>query len=147
MRIDVLLDELDKDLVIQPDELGKESTNIPFLHNKYYRKLVVEKRHLREANDLFAELKSKKFLWYSGKLSTEELKKEGWQPYPHVLHKVQIPLLMDGDADLNQTKKMLEEQEEVVTYLLESLKMICSRHWQIKNGIEWAKFMSGVGGA
>ena len=89
-------------------------------------------------------LRKNKFRYYRGEMSREDLTNLGWDQWQGVKPlKNEMDEFLTGDDDLNKVQMRLEYLNTVV-YLLESIMgQIKSREWQIKNGIEWKKFLAG----
>ena len=51
---------------------------------------------------------------------------------------------LQGDSDLVQMEQKVEYLNTIVYFLEEVLRQIRSRDYQIKNGIEWKKFLVGM---
>ncbi len=52
-------------------------------------------------------------------------------------------MYLDSDNDMIMMKQKITYQEEKVFYLESVIKEIGQRNWEIRNGIEWRKFVSG----
>tara|TARA_Y100001973_G_scaffold74106_1_gene108126 strand:+ start:2228 stop:2518 length:291 start_codon:yes stop_codon:yes gene_type:complete len=85
-----------------------------------------------------------KWEYYSGKMSEEELQSREWEPFDLKILKQDLDKYLDGDADLILEKQKITYQEEKVSYLESVLKSINNRNWEIKNAIEWRKFLNGT---
>ncbi|HIJ10474.1 TPA: recombination mediator protein UvsY, partial [Candidatus Woesearchaeota archaeon] len=85
-----------------------------------------------------------KWEYYTGKLSMEELDELGWQPFQKKILRGDLDKYLDSDSELIAKNHCLIFQEEKVKYLDVIVKSFNSRHWKIRNAIEWRKFVSGV---
>ena len=93
----------------------------------------------------FHQLRRLKIRYYNGELGREELEEQGWEQYQGVkpIKSAQDDLL-HGDDDLIKHTVRISYLEDMV-YATESImKSISSRGWDIKNSIEWKKFISGA---
>jgi len=90
-------------------------------------------------------LRKNKFRYYRGEMSREELAELGWQPYQLIKPlKNEMDEFLQGDQDLIALTTKIEYLE-TMGYLLEGiLGQIKARDWQLKNGIEWKKFLAGM---
>lgn len=143
MDFDKLKKMAEKDSVVDGTELDIESMKLPQLHNKYLNLLQDEKLILRrlmtEKNTLFRL----KWEYYTGKMDKDELDKHGWQPFQLNVLKKDINIYLDSDKDLNLIRDRIAYHEVVLGFLEEVLKELNTRHWKIRNAIEWRKFTSG----
>jgi hypothetical protein len=93
----------------------------------------------------FHALRRLKIRYYNGELSREELQEHDWDQYQGIkpIKSVQDDLL-HGDDDLIKMTVRISYLEDMV-YACESImKSISGRGWDIKNSIEWKKFISGA---
>ena len=142
--VDELLDEWDKDSVMDDNHISDESIRVPKLHAKYIRYLMQAKLKVTKYQNDFNVLKKTKFRYYRGELSKEELIELNWSQWQGVKPmKNEMDQFLDGDTDLNNMKVKIEYLQTMV-YLLESiLGQIKGRDWQIRNIIEYKKFIAG----
>jgi hypothetical protein len=138
------LNEWDKDSILDGDRADAESVNVPKLHSKYIRYLMESKLRITKLESQYNQLKKTKFRYYRGELSREELKELGWDQWQGAKPmKNEMDQFLDGDAELNSMNVKLEYIQSMV-YLLESiLDQIKGRNWQIRNIIEYKKFLAG----
>jgi len=93
MNIEDLRTMVKSDLVINENDLHTESLNTPQLHNKYLifhenSKLELEKLEFQEKI-----LKRNKWLYYTGKLGDDDMKRLNWEPFEYTILKTDIPIL------------------------------------------------------
>ena len=132
------------DIGIDETDLNSESLKTPQLHNKY---LVMHENSKLELEKLsFQEkvMKRDKWLYYSGKMGDDDLKRNNWDPFEHVILKTDIPMFLDSDIEMQQIRAKISLQTSVVSYLEQVIKIITGRQWNIKSAIEWIKFTQGV---
>lgn len=144
MDIESLREMVKKDIFIDETDLNSESLKTPQLHNKYLimhenSKLELEKLSFQEKI-----MKRDKWLYYSGKMGDDDLKRKDWDPFEHVILKTDIPMFMDADIDLQKLRAKISLQNSVVSYLEQVIKIITGRQWNIKSAIEWIKFTQGI---
>jgi hypothetical protein len=143
----MLFDDIKKmaeiDLKFNESELDTESLRIPQLHGKYLNLLYDEKLVLRKWKNELSSLAKLKWEYYTGKMSEEDLKKYGWEPFSLRILKQDVELYMESDSDLNGRRDRVFVQEEKVNYLESILKMISSRQYHIRDAITWRKFING----
>jgi hypothetical protein len=144
MTIEEILKEWDIDSEMDDNHIDNESIKVPKLHAKYIRHLIQAKLKNTKIQNEFNLLKKTKFRYYRGELSREELTELNWQQWQGVKPmKNEMEQFLDGDTDLNNIKVKIEYLNSMV-YLLESiLGQIKARDWQLKNVLEYKKFIAG----
>tara|TARA_B100001059_G_C17692133_1_gene505529 strand:- start:657 stop:947 length:291 start_codon:yes stop_codon:yes gene_type:complete len=85
-----------------------------------------------------------KWEYYTGKMPEESLKELNWQPFQLKVLKQDIDKYLESDDDLILIQHKLTYQQEKVSYLESIVKSISQRNWEIRNAIEWRKFINGV---
>jgi hypothetical protein len=139
------LDEIqllwEQDSIIDQDNLHDESIKIPALHAKYYKLYnnILLLRKLEE--NKYKILKKEKWMYYSGKAEPEVYKEN---PFDHKVLKPDIDKYMDADEDILKSISKMEYYQTMLNYLDSILKIIINRSYQIKNSIEFLKFISGI---
>lgn len=131
------------DSKIDRTNLDGESLKIPELHNKYYKIYIREKFKLKSDESNFKEFYKLKHEYYTGKLSGEELKEHGWEPFQFVL-KGDLQIYIDADKDISQRLIEIEVQREKVKFLEGIIHNLNNRSFLIKNAIEFIKFSNGA---
>jgi hypothetical protein len=145
MNIEEIQDSWEADSAIDDNYLGEASTNTPKLHAKYIKLLIGTKlKHTKYKTD-YNVVRKNKFRYYRGELSRQELQDLGWEQWQGVKPlKNEMDEFLSGDDDLNKMGVRIEYLEAMI-YLLESiLGQIRSRDYQVKNGIEWKRFLAGM---
>lgn len=129
-----------QDSIIDPDNLHQEAIKIPQLHGKYHQILnnvfVLKKQKEAEYKRLYKE----KWLYFSGKADPEVYTEK---PFLHKIMKSDVNLYLEADDELNKLKNMLEYYSHVLKYLEDILKQIHNRTFQIRDSIEFSKFIAG----
>lgn len=144
MTLDQIAEEWRKDSSIDTTELGVESLRIPELHSKYLKIFFDERRRLKgyefQSKDVFL----KKYEYFNGRMSREELEENGWEPFVKKLMKNEIDMYLDSDKEIININMRIVNQKEKIDFVEEVLKNINQRNFQIKNAIDWKKFTNGV---
>lgn len=129
-----------EDSKIDPDNLHEESLKIPLLHSKYHdiQNLFYQKKKNIEIeyNNLYTE----KTLYYTGKADPDVYNKNPW---PHKVLKNDVHLYLNYDEELVKLKTKLDYYGYLMSYLTDILKMIHNRSFQIRDSIEFSKFIAG----
>lgn len=144
MNIEQIKQLVEQELGIDPTELGDESLRVPKLHSKFMNIFHDESLLLRKYESEWRTLRKQKWEYYNGKMSQEDLKELGWEPFGHRILRQDIDIYMDSDPDMSKLNAKIELQKAKVDYLDATIKSINNRQWMIRNAIEWKKFMSGV---
>lgn len=144
MNLNDILDQWDIDCVINENQLGDASLQAAKLHSKYLRHLMDAKGRKTKAEADYQILRKTKFRYYRGEMPRSELQTYGWEPYQYTKPlKNEMEEILRGDSDLS---KLLYRYNPIssVVYALESImNQIKARDWQIKNAIEFKKFLAG----
>ena len=141
MTLDELQKQAEKDLKIDDLELGDESLKSATLHQKYLN-IYNTFRQLHLLSDgQYRVLLRKKWEYYSGK-SDPEIYREN--PFDHKILKQDVPIYLESDQELVKAKQKVEYNKICMDSCERILKQIQSRGWDIKNAIEWRKFVDGA---
>ena len=143
MNFEDLKRHTERDMKVDDTQLDLESLKIPQLHNKYLNFLQEERFNLKKMGFDFSSLRRSKWEYYTGKMSEEDLEEKGWEPFDLKILKADIDMYLDSDNDMILMKQKITYQEEKVFYLESVIKEIGQRNWEIRNAIEWRKFVSG----
>jgi len=133
-----------KDLEIDQTALDAESSRTPQVHNKYLVMFMDEKLKLKRMENELSVLRRNKWLYYTGRMSKEELDQHGWEPFELNILKTEADELIEADSDWIKLDEKVAFQQEKVDYLENIVKIINNRQWQIRAIIDWIKFTQGV---
>lgn len=133
----------EKDSIIDPDNLHTESLKIPALHAKYfdiYNNTILLKK---KAEQQRKNIRHERYEYYSGKSDPETYTEN---PFPKKIRdKDTLQKYLDADEKLSSVSLKNDYYDTMIFYIDNILKMIHNRTYQIKNAIEYQKFMSGLG--
>jgi len=135
---------VEQDLEIDDTELGAEALKSPQLHNKYLCFLLDEKNNLHSMEIYLRNLEKDKWLYYTGKMSSEQLKEKGWEPFDLAIIKQDVDLFINSDKEYADKLLKVNLQKEKVNYLENVVKIMSNRAWNVKSAIEWNKFTQGI---
>ena len=144
MNLDELKVMIKKDLDIDQTALDAETSRTPQLHNKYLVMFMDEKIKLKRKNSELSVLRRNKWLYYTGRMSQEELTQFGWEPFELNILKTEADDMIESDVDYIKASEKVNFQEEKVSYLESVIKIVQNRQWQIRAMIDWLKFTQGV---
>lgn len=145
MRLTELQDEWERDAPIDITNLGKEASRVPILHSKYVTLLSRSKLQLRKAESDYLNTRRKKYKYYRGEMTREELEHEGWTQFQgNKPLKNEMDEFLACDEDLIYLQDKVEYFKTVQFTLEQILRSINSRTWDVKSSIEWTKFTNGM---
>ena len=84
-----------------------------------------------------------KWLYYTGKMSMEELEEREWEPFALNILKQDLDKFIDSDDEIVVLSNKVEYQKEKVEYLKSVVKTMSDRQWYIRSAIDWIKFTNG----
>jgi len=144
MKLNEIQEMWEQDAPIDDTNLGEASTNVPKLHAKYLNLLSNAKLNMRNAESKYLKLRAKKFRYYRGEMSKQELEQESWEQWQGVKPlKNEMEEFLLGDEDLISSQDRFEYYKIMVGHLESIIKSINSRTWDIKSAIDWQKFTQG----
>ena len=140
ITLDDVQHEWTTDSKIDPELLDEESIKIPQLHSKYLKYLSDVKLLKIKKEMEYKVLLREKFEYYTGK-ADEEIYKE--KPFDLKILKQDLSLYMESDTDIQALLARINYYEEIMFFLDKVLHCLNNRGFQIKNSIDWQKFMQG----
>lgn len=130
-----------EDSKIDEDILDVESLKIPQLHSKYLNFLSDFKLLKTQKEYEYKDLYRQKWEYYSGR-SDLEIYKEN--PFDLKVLKQDLPIYLESDKELQKMQYKISYYKEMISFLEKVLENINIRGFQIKNCIDWQKFMQGM---
>ena len=140
MTLEELHQQADVDLKIDDTELDLESIRTPQLHNKYLKLFTKYSLQLKKAKDDYDGLYKEKWEYYTGKASPDTYREK---PFDIKVLKSDVYIYLNADEELQKLGQRIEYLKIVVVYLERVLREINNRNWNIRNTIEWKKFLHG----
>ena len=147
MNLDDILSEWTIDSEINEMALDDASRDSAKLHSKYLSKYMTAKLHLKTKEQSLQTLLKKKWLYYNGKMTADQIESEGWEFDPFHGMKVlkgDMEYYYNADEDIQKTIMQIEYRKALVDTLKEIMNNIQWRHQNIGNMIKWRQFVSGV---
>ena len=145
MNLENLKAEVKKDLTIDKTDLASESIRIPQIHNKYLNFLMNDRLLLSKFDSDLVKLRHKKWLYYTGKMSQEELDELGWDPFDLTVLKTDIDKFVNADDDVILLQHKVVLLREKVNYLEGVMKAINNLNWNIRSAIDWMRMTEFAG--
>jgi hypothetical protein len=143
LNIESIVKEWDKDCKIDETELGRESTKIPVVHNKYIKIFMGERIAMYKLRAESKRVRKTLIEYYMGELDDDELSDLGRDQFFKRLLKNEVDAYIESDELMIETNLKLGLQEEKISYLEAIIRNINNRGFQIKSAIDWAKFTTG----
>jgi len=141
-NLEKILKMWEEDAVIDQTEPSKELIKIPVYHSKYLKILTAHKIASKKAHYDYLRMKKVKWEYFTGKLSKEELEKNGWEPFQFAL-KSDISTYMEADSDLIRLLEKKVYHDECVSVIEAIMNELKQRTWQLRDFISWEKFING----
>jgi hypothetical protein len=144
MKLEDIYDMWEKDAKYDDLALDADSLNISSLHAKYNRLLSETRSQLRSAmikkKSHYSTLRD----YYLGNLNNpEDLERINRAPFLNKVLKNEVQGYIDSDGDLIRIDERIALLEEKVEVIMEIMKCIHKRSFDIKHAIEWRKFTQG----
>ena len=133
-------EEWKKDSVMDEDLLDNESIKIPQLHSKYLNYLSDIRLIKIKKEQEYKKLLRDKFEYYTGKAEDEVYQQN---PFNLKILKQYVQLYIDSDEHIQKSLNILNYYKEMIFVLESILSNINTRGFQIKNSIDWQKFIQG----
>lgn len=145
MKLSEIQEEWTKDAPINETNLGHEAARVPILHAKYITVLSRTKLQLRKAESDYFNTRRLKYRYYRGEMTRDELEQEGWNQFQgNKPLKNEMDELLQCDEHLVALEDKVEYFKTMIYTLEQIIRSLNSRTWDIKSGIEWAKFTNGM---
>jgi hypothetical protein len=133
----------EKDSQLDKDNLHDESLNIPVLHAKYHELFNNTLLLRKKAEQQRKNIRHERYEYFSGKADPDVYVEN---PFPKKIRdKDTMQKYLDADEKLSQINLKIDYYETQLNYIESILKQISNRTYQIKNAIEWSKFIAGYG--
>ena len=140
--LEQVLKKWESDAVMDQTEPSKELLKVPKLHSAYLQILTKHRIAAKKAHFDYLRMRKIKWEYYTGKMSKEELEEYGWEPFQFAL-KSDITTYLEADKDLIKLLEKKVYHEETVSVIDSIMNEIKQRTWQLKEFINWEKFVSG----
>ena len=146
MNLERILEEWKTDSRIEMNALDASSVQTTMLHAKYLELHATAKIRLKDAEFKQSILMKNKWLWYSGKLSKEEIERFGWDYDPYEGLKIlkgDMAHFVEADKELQESEAKIEYLKVTIDTLKDILENLKWRHQTIRNTLEFKKFEAG----
>ena len=146
MNLETVLEMWKKDSEIPQYNLDETSRQTPTLHAKYMEFMSIARLQMKKAEMDQKTLLKKKWLYYNGKMTQEQIEKEGWDFDPFEGLKVlkgEMDYYYDSDPEIQKSEEKIQYWKTVIETLTEIIDNLKWRHQTISNIIKWKQFESG----
>ena len=146
MNLESVLEMWKKDSEIPQYNLDETSRQTPTLHAKYMEFMSIARLQLKKAEMDQKTLLKKKWLYYNGKMTQEQIEAEGWDFDPFEGLKVlkgEMDYYYDADSDIQKSEEKITYYKTYIETLTEIINVLKWRHSTIKNIIDWRRFEAG----
>ena len=132
------------------DEINLDETSIKSakLHAKYLQLLSIAKLRLKKKEMEFDAMKKDKWLYFEGKMTKDQMDERGWKYDPFDGGTKPMKSNMDyyykSDSDLTRLQSQIDYQKTLIDTLIDIMDNIKWRHQNIRNIIDWKRFVSGA---
>jgi len=144
MKIDEIREMVSIDSKINHGSLDTEALIIPQTHNKYLCIFMDEKLVLAKLESDLRIMNKNKWLYYSGKMSQEELKELQWEVFDLSLLRTDVDRFIYSDKEIITLQNKCLMQNEKVNYLEQVIKLISNKIWNIRAALDYIKFTQGI---
>ncbi|MDB4372588.1 recombination mediator protein UvsY [Mariniblastus sp.] len=146
MNLEQVLQEWATDSNLPRTELDEVSRQTPALHAKYLALLSNAKLRMKKMEMDQKTLLKKKWLWYNGKMTEEQIKDLGWEYDPLEGLKVmkgEMDYYYDSDKEIQESEMKIQYLKTMIDTLNEIVNNLNWRHQTIGNMIKWKVFEAG----
>jgi hypothetical protein len=146
-NIESILEQWKKESEIDAVNLDDTSRDTARLHAKYLEMLTKSKLEKRYFESQLERLHAKKYRYYMGRMSVQEVQKLGWDTDPTdgiKILKGEVEHYFKEDKDLQELSAKIDLCDEIIYALSEIMDTLKWRHQTIKNIIDWTKFTNGA---
>lgn len=146
MNLETVLEMWKKDSQIEQYNLDETSRKTPQLHAKYLELLSIAKLQLKKAELAQKSLLKKKWLYYNGKMTQDQIVALEWDFDPFDGLKVlkgEMDYYYDSDIDIQRSEEKIFYHKTMVETLTEIVTNLNWRHQTVGNMIKWRQFEAG----
>ena len=148
MTLEDVLVMWEADSVIDEINLDETSIKSAKLHAKYLQLLSIAKLRLKKKEMEFDAIKKDKWLYFEGKMTKDQIDERGWKYDPFDGGTKPMKSNMDyyykSDSDLTRLQSQIDYQKTLIDTLIDIMDNIKWRHQNIRNVIDWKRFVSGA---
>jgi len=132
--------EVQQDLEVDSLHLDRAAADNPRLHAKYLNLLLTFKNRYADAERKLRVVQRSRYDYWMGRAPTHVYKEE---PKQLKILKTEATTYLDADAKIQEAREERDRLKHIVEYLEGVVQAIKGRGFDIKNMIEYRKFMAG----
>lgn len=140
MKLEDIMEEVEKYLRIDETNLAKESLETPKVYGNVLRIRSHESMVLQKYKFQLKKMYNDKKEYYLGRSDPEVYKKK---PFDLKILKSEVDSYIEADDEINDLTLKIEVQNEKIHYLDNALKQIGNRGFLIKNALDYQRMMNG----
>lgn len=144
MKFEELKNLWEEDSKIDSQALDTEALRIPRLHSKWYNILIDCKIDFKKNELAFAKEKVQAKNYYNGDYNENDKRFKDLGHQNRKLKSEDMNDFVSADSDIQKIKLQMYLSQEKIEFILNVLKQINDRGFQISNAIKWRKFMNGL---
>ena len=144
MKLSDIQQQWSVDCEVDDTSLDQESLKLPNLHSKYLSYWNEENLNYKKWKSHYYILYKKKWEYYSGKLSDEDLEEQGWEQFHLKILRQDLDVYLQGDKQLGEFQQKIDYTKQKVDYLENIIKQLNGRGYLIKNAIDFMRFQTGA---
>lgn len=144
MTLDDILNEWAEDSKIDIEELHAESIRTPQLHSKYMTFLVNARVRTMKFEREYKDLRMQKKIFFMQGHNNETMEHRWVMPAKGKLTNAEVVEYLDVDEHIVNAALKISLQKEKTDLLIEIIKSINKRSFEIKNAIEFIRFKHGL---
>jgi len=130
---DIIMD-WEEDCVFDPTNVLNEIQRASKLHQKYLKKYLYFKTLAKKLEHDLSTQRREKVEYYRGRSE---------KPFPVKIAVSETETYIESDSDYQSVDKALSEAHNAVFYTEKIIKQLEQRSWDLKNAMEFQKFISG----
>ncbi len=142
-KIEEIMAEWESDSDVDFSNISQELLKVPKLHKKYLDYSTKHKLLSKQAENQYFIMKRKKWEFYSGKMSKEDLDLNNWKPFQLNILKSDIPMYLESDEDLIKLDTKKKYHELASSSCDAILKEIYNRTFQLREYLQHERFTNG----
>lgn len=147
LPLDQIIQMWEKDCQIDDVNLDESTLKFAKIHSKYLAFLSEARLTVRRLKSDMEKLKQDKWLYYSGKMTKEDMDERKWEydPFKGCAKPLKSDLerYIDSDSDVSKAQLKIDYNEEIVQVCTEIIDTLRWRHSAVRNAIDWRKFTAG----
>lgn len=131
MDLDQLKEQYEQDITWEFTQIPVYASTIPLKIAKYQKMWMDLRNQHDKYEKQYNDLWIKRFMWYK-------------QEFDISLSNTEIKVFLEKDTELNDIRAKQKKLMVILEWLEKAMKNLDSIRWDIKNVIEYQKFISGV---